>query len=57
MAGPDPVEGHPVGLAYVAVAGPDGVRTAEVRTTGDRDAVRAGTVTAALGLLADALAR
>ncbi len=55
VAGPDPVEGKPVGLAFVAVAGPDGARSERLHTAGDRAAVRAGTVHAALRLLRDAL--
>ena len=57
VAGPDPTEGKPVGLAYVAVSGPGTAEVAEVRTHGDREAVRAGTVAAALRLLGDALGR
>lgn len=54
VAGPEPQGGKPVGLVYVAVAGPDG--GAEVRRLdlpGDRPAVRDGAVVAALDLLTE----
>lgn len=49
VAGPDPQAGHPPGEVHVAVAGPSG--SADRRRlvlTGDRAAVRAGAVEAAL---------
>jgi len=58
VAGPDPADGKPVGLAYVAVmarAGAPVVR--ELALDGDRTAIRAGVVAACLDLAADALAR
>lgn len=55
VAGPDPVEGKPVGLVFVAVAGPGGCDTRRLRVRGDRAAVRAGAVRGALDLLLDAL--
>lgn len=51
VAGPDPSEGQPVGTVHVAVAGPAGVAAQALRLDGDRDAVRRGTVRAALSLL------
>lgn len=54
VAGPDPQDGHRVGTVYVAVAGP-GAGAVTVRSltlAGDRASIRAGTVTAALDLLA-----
>lgn len=52
VAGPDPSEGLPAGRAHVAVAGPpDRVVDAVLDLDGDRAAVRAGTVEAALVLL------
>jgi len=55
VAGPDPQDGKPVGLVYLALAAPDGTRVVERRFDGDRPAVRAGAVAAAMGLLRDAL--
>ncbi len=52
VAGPGPSDGKPAGTAYVAVA--VGARVCAVRELdipGDRSAVRAGTVLAALALL------
>ena len=51
VAGPDPQEGKPVGLVYVAVADATGVAVEELSLTGDRAAIRGATVAAALGLL------
>jgi len=56
VAGPDPQGGQPVGTVYLGLAGPDGL--GEVRRlalSGDRAAIREGTVTAALALLTGAL--
>ena len=55
VAGPDPQDGHPPGEVYVAVAGPAGGRTDRLDLPGDRAAVRAAAVQAALLLLRDAL--
>lgn len=44
-------EEKPVGLVHIAVAGPHGTQHQELRLDGDRAAVRAATVTAALTLL------
>ncbi|MEO8829745.1 CinA family protein [Lapillicoccus sp.] len=64
VAGPDPQDGMPVGLVYVAVAGPEvpagpAVRVVPVvhqhRFDGGRAMVRVASVDAALGLLADQL--
>ena len=41
VAGPDEQEGKPVGLVYVGVAGPAGVRTEELHLGGDRSEIRA----------------
>jgi PncC family amidohydrolase len=51
VAGPDPQEGKPVGLVYVAVADGSGASVEELSLTGDRAAIRHATVEAALGLL------
>src|SRR5690554_5243549 len=56
LAGPGPADGVGAGTVFVAVVGPVGdpsVRS--LRLSGDRAAVRAGTVAAALQLLADRL--
>jgi nicotinamide-nucleotide amidase len=53
VAGPDPQEGKPAGLVYVAVADPAGAEVRELRLAGDRDAVRRGTAEAVLALLRD----
>ena len=55
VAGPDPQDGKPVGLVYVAVAGPSGAQVRELRLDGDRAAIRTESVTRALLLLADCL--
>jgi nicotinamide-nucleotide amidase len=52
VAGPDGgTEEKPVGLVYLAVAGPDVSRTAEFRLSGDREAVRARATVLALHML------
>lgn len=67
VAGPEPQDGHPVGEVWVAVARrssgsdePDGQGhtrgcVEELTLSGDRSAIRASTVQAALALLATAL--
>jgi len=55
VAGPDPQDGHPPGVCYVALAGPDGTRVEALALAGDRAAVRAAAVAAALVLLHSAL--
>lgn len=56
VAGPDPTEGHPPGTAYVAVAGAERVVARSLALDGDRDAVRAGTVRAAVVLALEEVA-
>jgi nicotinamide-nucleotide amidase len=56
VAGPSEQEGHPVGTVHLAVTGPDGAAVRSLRLPGDRDRVRALTVTAALDLLRKHLA-
>jgi nicotinamide-nucleotide amidase len=51
VAGPDPHEGKPVGLVYVAVAGPLGNSSGRHHFTGKRAVVRADAVAAVLSLL------
>lgn len=60
VAGPGPSEGHPAGTVFVAVRAPgdepDGVvHVRGLLLDGDRGAVRAGAVTAALSLLLEVL--
>ncbi len=54
-AGPDPVDGKPVGMVYVAVVGPGSSRVKVLGLTGDRSGIRAQSVVAALALLAEEL--
>ncbi len=56
VAGPDPAEGQAPGTAYVAVAGPERVVDRRLVLDGDRDAVRAGTVRAAVVLALEEVA-
>lgn len=55
VAGPDPQDGHPPGTVHVAVATPDDVTVRSLQLSGDRAAIRAGTVDAVLGLAAELL--
>lgn len=55
VAGPEPQDGKPVGLVYVAVAGPDGAEVRELNLDGGRDHVRSAAVIEALRLLAERL--
>jgi nicotinamide-nucleotide amidase len=55
VAGPDPQDGKPVGRVYVAVSGPGVCDVRELTLTGDRPAIRAGSVAAVLVLLEDTL--
>ncbi|BCB82352.1 competence protein [Phytohabitans flavus] len=55
VAGPDPQGGKPVGLVYVAVAGPAGSAVRELSLGGGRQAIRSASVTEALRLLAEYL--
>ncbi|MFI1989263.1 CinA family protein [Actinoplanes sp. NPDC020271] len=55
VAGPEPQDGKPVGLVYVAVAGPDGTRVEELKLGGNRAAIRTESVTAVLSLLTEVL--
>ncbi|MGW5560249.1 CinA family protein [Micromonospora sp. NPDC003944] len=56
VAGPEPQDGKPVGLVYVAVVGPDGSEVRQLDLGGGRDHVRAAAVVEALRLLAERLA-
>ena len=55
VAGPDPVDGKPVGMVYVAVVGPGSSRVKALDLSGDRLGIRAQCVAAALSLLAEEL--
>jgi nicotinamide-nucleotide amidase len=55
VAGPDPQDGKPVGLVYVAVAGPHGTAVRELKLEGNRAAIRTESVTAVLSLLSEKL--
>ncbi|MEE6261092.1 CinA family protein [Plantactinospora sonchi] len=55
VAGPEPQDGKPVGLVFVAAAGPSGTEVQRLEIDGNRLRIRAGTVEAALTLLADRL--
>lgn len=53
VAGPDSQDGKPVGLVFVAAAGPAGTVVRRLELDGNRLAVRTGAVTGALQLLVD----
>ncbi|RKN49233.1 CinA family protein [Micromonospora endolithica] len=53
VAGPEPQDGNPVGLVYVAVAGPSGSEVRRLDLDGGRDHIRAAAVIEALRLLAE----
>lgn len=55
VAGPGPSEDTPAGTVHVAVAGPAVVCRRALYLTGDRQAVREGTVAAVLDLLGEQL--
>jgi nicotinamide-nucleotide amidase len=55
VAGPDPQGGRAVGTVFVGLAGPERGAVRELSLSGDRAAIRAGAVAAALELLLTAL--
>lgn len=55
VAGPEPHDGKPVGTVFVGVAGPGGTAVHELAAPGERAAVRAAAVGAALARLTEAL--
>ncbi|TCJ28987.1 CinA family protein [Nocardioides jejuensis] len=57
VAGPDEQEGKPVGTVFIGLAGPGGVTSVALRLGGDRRAIRAATVEAALALLREQVPR
>jgi nicotinamide-nucleotide amidase len=56
VAGPDPQHGHPVGEVWLGLADAHGAEARRLELGGDRAAIRAGTVDAALAWLLDRLA-
>jgi nicotinamide-nucleotide amidase len=52
VAGPDPQAGVAAGTVYVAAAGPDAVQVRKLELSGDRGAIRRGSVQAVLELAA-----
>jgi len=56
VAGPDPQAGIEAGTVYVAAAGPDAVRVQRLSLSGDRAAIRQGSVQAVLRLAAELVA-
>jgi nicotinamide-nucleotide amidase len=55
VAGPEPQDGKPVGMVFVAVAGPTRTTVQELKLSGSRDDIRGETMTSALALLVDEL--
>ncbi|HEX6968355.1 MAG TPA: CinA family protein [Micromonosporaceae bacterium] len=55
VAGPKPQGGKPVGLVFIALAGPGGAVVRRLELDGGRAAIRTATVAAALRLLLDEL--
>jgi nicotinamide-nucleotide amidase len=55
VAGPEPQDGVPPGIAYVAVDGPGTSRVERVELTGDREEIREGATERALELLLSAV--
>ncbi|HET7349634.1 MAG TPA: CinA family protein [Marmoricola sp.] len=51
VAGPDQQEDQPAGTVFVAVAGPERVRTSRLALRGDRAAIREASCRAAMGVL------
>ncbi|MGW5672919.1 CinA family protein, partial [Micromonospora sp. NPDC003776] len=55
VAGPEPQDGKPVGLVYVAAAGPGGTAVRRLDLDGNREQIRSGAVIEALRLLAEGI--
>jgi nicotinamide-nucleotide amidase len=55
VAGPERQDGKPVGMVYVAVAGPSGATVRELKLDGNREVIRTESVTAVLSLLTEQL--
>jgi nicotinamide-nucleotide amidase len=56
IAGPDSPDGQPVGTVHIGIVTPNGTHAREFRFRGDRDSIRAQTVSAALEALLDLVA-
>lgn len=56
VAGPEPLEGKPVGTVFIAVSTAEGVHTRRLMVTGDRVAIRHATTHALLTLLPSVVA-
>ncbi|MEV6595327.1 CinA family protein [Actinoplanes sp. NPDC051346] len=55
VAGPEPQDDKPVGMVFVAVAGPDRTQVRQLKLDGSRADIRHETMTSALALLVDEL--
>ncbi|HEY0698370.1 MAG TPA: CinA family protein, partial [Micromonospora sp.] len=55
VAGPEQQDGKPVGLVYVATAGPGGTAVQRLDLDGGRAAIRTGAMTAGLRMVTDQL--
>lgn len=55
VAGPDPQNGIAVGTVHLGVSTPDGSRVQSLALSGDRNAIRAASVAAAVGFLLEVL--
>ncbi|MFI5491139.1 CinA family protein [Actinoplanes sp. NPDC051859] len=55
VAGPEPQDGKPVGMVFVAVAGPARTQVRQLKLTGSRADIRHETITSVLALLVDEL--
>lgn len=55
VAGPDPQDGQPVGTVWIAVVTPESATAVPHRFDGDRSAIRAAAVAAALALVLERL--
>lgn len=53
VAGPDAADGQPVGTVFVAISGPDGDEVVALRLSGDREAIRAQSVSVCLDRLTE----
>lgn len=56
VAGPDPSDGQPVGTVFVGLSGPDGDEVVALTLRGNREAIRAETVSVCLDRLTERVA-